>query len=430
MNLGEGVMMQSAIYSIMSSEELTDFSYCLYTCLGVPVRILNEDGECVCGQGSTTSYCLCFKKILSLYSNAEDSCSILHAQAAKQSMQLKKPFLFSCHADLLHLIFPLIKEGQPCGSILIGPFLMKEADIEMIAGVSRRYALSAEDALILFRQTDSIRILSAKEAEQIGKLLAYIFPGLQTGSIADLWNDFEDIHYTELMQGAGAGRGQKTGGEVQRSYLEEEEAILIQKIREYDVKAADKMLEDLLEHIFLEIHYDKKRVLACAMELCTLLIHAANAMEPHSEIAFTITAVFIPKLQSIKNPENMKQQLREVVAYFEKNIFDNTMEKDDIFKKRATQYIKDNYQMPLTLEMAAGQMMLNPSYFSTLFKQTTGSSFKDYLNYIRIEESKKLLTNTNGTILDIALTVGFENQSYFTKVFRKYTGITPKQYRN
>lgn len=126
----------------------------------------------------------------------------------------------------------------------------------------------------------------------------------------------------------------------------------------------------------------------------------------------------------------MKQQLREVVAYFEKNIFDNTMEKDDIFKKRATQYIKDNYQMPLTLEMAAGQMMLNPSYFSTLFKQTTGSSFKDYLNYIRIEESKKLLTNTNGTILDIALTVGFENQSYFTKVFRKYTGITPKQYRN
>lgn len=126
----------------------------------------------------------------------------------------------------------------------------------------------------------------------------------------------------------------------------------------------------------------------------------------------------------------MKQQLREIVVYFEKNIFDNTMEKDDIFKKRATQYIKDNYQMPLTLEMAAGQMMLNPSYFSTLFKQTTGSSFKDYLNYIRIEESKKLLTNTNGTILDIALTVGFENQSYFTKVFKKYTGITPKQYRN
>ena len=75
-------------------------------------------------------------------------------------------------------------------------------------------------------------------------------------------------------------------------------------------------------------------------------------------------------------------------------------------------------------------MHLNPSYFSTIFKQSCGSSFKEYLNYIRIEESKHLLTETNYSIIDIAVAVGFEDQSYFTKVFKKFTGLTPKRFRN
>ena len=98
--------------------------------------------------------------------------------------------------------------------------------------------------------------------------------------------------------------------------------------------------------------------------------------------------------------------------------------------KNALLYIKQNYNRNLTLEETAGYVHLNPSYFSSLFKQTCGSSFKEYLNYVRVEESKHLLTNTNYSIIDIALSTGFENQSYFTKVFKKYTGLTPKQYRN
>ena len=74
-------------------------------------------------------------------------------------------------------------------------------------------------------------------------------------------------------------------------------------------------------------------------------------------------------------------------------------------------------------------MYLNPAYFSTLFRQSCGSTFKEYLNIVRIEESKRLLANTDYSIIDIAVAVGFDNQSYFSKVFKKYTGLTPKQYR-
>ena len=97
--------------------------------------------------------------------------------------------------------------------------------------------------------------------------------------------------------------------------------------------------------------------------------------------------------------------------------------------ENAIAYMKQHFDSPITLQETAGYVDLNPSYFSTLFKQSCGLSFKEYLNYIRIEESKKLLTSTDRSILDIAIDIGFEDQSYFTKVFKKYTGLTPKQYR-
>jgi len=415
---------------MMSPEQLADFSCCLYTCLDIPVRVLDEKGECICGEGFTAPYCLRFKKLLSLYSTAEDSCSALHARAARQSMRMKKPFIFSCHANLLHLAFPLVKNDDPCGSVLVGPFLMEGPSVEMVTEVAGRYALSAEDALTLYQQANSVKVLSAGMVEQICRLLSFTLPSLCTNGSDGFSDDFSNFQYAGFLKTEDDARGEKQHAERRGFYLAEEEEILIRKIQEYNVKEAGKMLEGLLEHTFSGNLYDREESLACAIELCTLLIHAANAVEPHSEIAFMITSMYIPKLHAAKNSENIKQQLREAVAYFEKNIFDKTINRDEIFKKRAIQYIKENYQMPLTLEMAAGRMMLNPSYFSTLFKQATGSSFKDYLNYIRIEESKRLLANTSFSVLDVALAVGFENQSYFAKVFKKYTGITPKQYRN
>ena len=97
--------------------------------------------------------------------------------------------------------------------------------------------------------------------------------------------------------------------------------------------------------------------------------------------------------------------------------------------KKAIAYISKNYSKNLTLEEVANDVHLNPAYFSTVFKQSCGSSFKEYLNMVRIEESKRLLANTDYSVIDIAIAVGFEDQSYFSKVFKKYTGLTPKQYR-
>lgn len=96
---------------------------------------------------------------------------------------------------------------------------------------------------------------------------------------------------------------------------------------------------------------------------------------------------------------------------------------------KAEQYIKTHYDEPITLDALAQYLGLNKSYFCTIFKKATKDSFCNYTNKVRVEESKKLLRNSNASILDIALAVGFSSASYFNTIFKKIEGKTPLDYR-
>ena len=134
-------------------------------------------------------------------------------------------------------------------------------------------------------------------------------------------------------------------------------------------------------------------------------------------------------LQNIQTMDDLCYKLQESVEVFADCMFNYIPTKNNEIIKKAIRYISKNFTSNLTLDDVAEHVHLNPAYFSTLFKQSTGSSFKEYLNMVRIEESKRLLSNTENSIIDISMAVGFMDQSYFSKVFKKYTGLTPKQYR-
>ena len=96
---------------------------------------------------------------------------------------------------------------------------------------------------------------------------------------------------------------------------------------------------------------------------------------------------------------------------------------------KALQYINKNYKEKLSLKDIETNLHVNSSYFSTLFKQEMGVTFTDYLNSLKIEHACQLLEHTNLSIIDVSLSTGFDDQSYFTKVFKKSKGLTPKAYR-
>ncbi|GAB1543937.1 AraC family transcriptional regulator [Scytonema sp. NUACC21] len=97
--------------------------------------------------------------------------------------------------------------------------------------------------------------------------------------------------------------------------------------------------------------------------------------------------------------------------------------------RQAIEYINQNLEKDLTLAEIAAAVGMSMYHFSRLFKQSTGYSPHQYVLNSRIEKSKRLLAKTEEAIDQICQQVGFQSQSHFTNVFRKFIGTTPKAYR-
>ncbi len=97
----------------------------------------------------------------------------------------------------------------------------------------------------------------------------------------------------------------------------------------------------------------------------------------------------------------------------------------------ATTYVRDNYAQPLSMQSVCDQIGISQTYLSRLFRKYSDTTFNAYLTQCRIDAAKKLLRDRPDLLLyDVAACVGYEDSSYFTKVFRQYTGKTPSQWAN
>ncbi|NMA82269.1 MAG: AraC family transcriptional regulator [Epulopiscium sp.] len=154
-------------------------------------------------------------------------------------------------------------------------------------------------------------------------------------------------------------------------------------------------LEELFSKMILEV---KNQSIGFEAALQALLTQALIYMARHSEYG----APGIPKT----HPSPMHEKILDIV-----------------------QYINARYMDPLTLDFISDYFYISPYYFSRSFKQSTGFTFIEYLNSVRIREAQRLLRDTNRQVIQIADAVGFNNLSHFGRVFKSITKFTPLQYR-
>lgn len=98
--------------------------------------------------------------------------------------------------------------------------------------------------------------------------------------------------------------------------------------------------------------------------------------------------------------------------------------------EKAKLYMEEQYFNDIKAAEVAEWLKITPSYFSYIFKQSTGKSFREYMNELRIEHAKHLLVTTHDKIFEIAAKVGYNEYKYFVSVFKSFVGMTPKAYRS
>jgi YesN/AraC family two-component response regulator len=190
------------------------------------------------------------------------------------------------------------------------------------------------------------------------------------------------------------------------------------------------LFNDLLAHIFLASEFHLEIIKVRVIELIVLLSRATIDAGANINEIFCFNDNYIKRIEQFNDIEDLSVWLTGILHRFINYSFDFTNVKHSDVVYKVIQYIKSNYTKKLSLDEIANYVYLSSSYLSTIFKEETGQSLTNYINIIRIEKSKILMLNNNLSLVEISNMCGFDDQSYFTKVFKKITGISPKVYRS
>lgn len=127
------------------------------------------------------------------------------------------------------------------------------------------------------------------------------------------------------------------------------------------------------------------------------------------------------------------QRYKNKIRKYKEQIVDLPSEEENEFEDildGTIIWIKSHYNMNITLREMARKSYMCETYFSEQFKLRTGKNFNEYLNELRIDKASELLKRPGLKVSEVGELVGYNNSSYFIKVFRKKTGMTPSDFRN
>lgn len=131
-----------------------------------------------------------------------------------------------------------------------------------------------------------------------------------------------------------------------------------------------------------------------------------------------------------KTLDEIEDRLKEIVRLMMTAIRDNRHHLANRQVRRAVAYIESHYaREKLTLQEVCRHVTMSTSYFSQIFKQVTGDTFIEYLTGVRMAKAKELLKSTDFKFYEIAAQVGYADPNYFSILFKKQTGLSPKDYR-
>jgi AraC-like DNA-binding protein len=216
---------------------------------------------------------------------------------------------------------------------------------------------------------------------------------------------------------------------IRAVYLQEEPA-LIAAIRKGERGAARGIINRILVGIYFVGRERLDLLKSLVMELVVMMSRAA--VEAGAAPAGILGGHYrgLAELSVIEDDEALTHWLTSMLERVMDAIHDNRRYPNAILLSRALRFMQDHLAEDLTRAQVAQIAGLSPSHFSHLIRAQIHNTFTSLLTQYRVDRAAQMLVRTTDPIAEVALASGFQDQSYFTKVFKRRTGMTPLAYRN
>ena len=215
--------------------------------------------------------------------------------------------------------------------------------------------------------------------------------------------------------------------DIRRPDIEKIKALL----RSGSLSSCGEVLDDVLE----EVNFFGIRSFMLRLYICMDIFVAARDFSKEigvsddrfAERFGTVVDIERKMIGADKMAEYLRETLEQCVLWRAETARGNGS--DAVVKAR--EYIDTNYMdYDISLKSVADAVGLSPAYLSGLFKKEVGRNLSDYLTDVRIGTAKKLLSCTSKMVYEVAYEVGFHDYKYFSQIFKKVTGLTPRQFQN
>lgn len=415
--------MAVSLFSLVSEEKIRDVLSNLQEFTNLAIQLIDSSGTLLMSFGQTTNYCALLKR--KVFDKSE--CMNAHVKAGERAQALGESYIFTCHAALNHIAFPLINQGDLLGSVIIGPFLMDAPDSTLVGDVADRYNLQTALSLELYDELKGLVILPPTKVNQLKKMVDHLLSPLLPGERALLLQTQEKMsQQARINETIQVYKEQNPGQSLVFFYKKEKE--LLYKVRSGTVTEVKALLNELIGYVLFSEGGQLESVRVRSIELTTLLSRVAIDGGANTDSIYKLNSQFLSRLYQEHDLDNLCMLMQEVLESFMDTMFNET-DKGNPYIRKALRYMNDNYGCHLELAQVAEYVELSPSYFSALFHRVVGVSFREQLCRIRVEESKRLLLSKKYTLADIAISMGFPDQSYYSKVFKRIVGVTPGKYQ-
>jgi len=363
-------------------------------------------------------------------------CRTMHRDTMLESARHGCSYIYQCELGLTFWVSPIYHDNALSGSLRGSGYISGDIDTAAIAAKCKtsygcQTPAENSDAVSPEEFVRRIRALSCGDEEKI-RSLAEMLLLCASALSSDSENYREKIrlrrrqmeNIAALINELKAKHGEDA---APPNYPLDKEHGLITALSRGDGESAQRFLNELLAALVVCRADNYRHIQLGALELAVLL---ARTGTNSGSAAVDSSARFIAQIQEAKSVEDLSGALHDMVESIAASVslFHGIPHASAM--RKAERFIRKNLSRRIGLQEVADVAGLSAPYFSTIFKEEMGENLSRYINRLRVEKAVKLLLETSLSLSDIAIECCFDDQSWFSKIFKSFTGLSPGKYRS